>query len=182
MHQKMHAFLSNFCGVQVFPAVAADGNDHGCLADDFVQNARPGTDNDVIDDPQGGIDEHAADADLPGIVGVAADGGGNIGGNGQDGPPAAPGEKQGRHLQRAENPAHGLAFQKRVFAAQAERPHGIQNVTDAAGHRPQHQQVGGIAKIGKKLDTEKILVAFALKGQKKQSRSQYSDGLDKKIL
>ena len=65
--------------IQVLPAVAEDGQDHGGFCENLVKNSRPGAYQDIINDPQGGIDEHTHHPDGASVAGVAADGGCNVG-------------------------------------------------------------------------------------------------------
>lgn len=95
--------------VQIFPPVSEDGNDHGEFRYDFIKDSCPGADHNVVYYPQWGIDECSGNPDFLTIMGIAADGRGDICCHGQNGNPPRPGEHKSEQMKRAENATHGLA-------------------------------------------------------------------------
>ena len=95
--------------VQIFPPVSEDGNDHGEFRYDFIKDSCPGADHNVVYYPQWGIDEYSGNPDFLTIMGIAADGRGDICCHGQNGNPPRPGEHKSEQMKRAENATHGLA-------------------------------------------------------------------------
>ena len=163
--------------IQILPSIAENGYDHGYFRDDLVQNPRPGADDSIVNNPQRRINKHPHEADLLRTVRIPADRRRNIRGHRQNRPPAVPGENQRRHLHDAQRGAHGFPFQKAAPASQTKGANRVQNIADPAGDRAQHQQMGGVAQIGNKLDAEQRPVAFALVRQEKQNRPEKADRL-----
>ena len=125
--------------VQILPSVSEDGDDHGKFSYDFIKDSCPGADHYVVYYPQRGIDEHSGNPDFLTVMGIAADGRGDIGRHGQDGNPSRPGEHKREQLHRAENAAHGLAPCKGPFASQAEGTNCVDNIADTAGDGTQQK-------------------------------------------
>lgn len=71
-------------------------------------------------------------------------------------------------MEKADDAAHTPALGKFPFPSQTEGAEGIDNVADSACHCSQENQVDRINKVGQKLDSEQVPVAFALVGKKEQ--------------
>lgn len=95
--------------VQILPPASEDGNDHGEFRYDFIKDSGIGADHNVVYYPQWGIDEHSGNPDFLTIMGIAADGRGDICCHGQNGNPPRLGEHKSEQMKRAENATHGLA-------------------------------------------------------------------------
>ena len=119
--------------VQILPPVPENGNDHGTLRDNFIQDSCPGADHNIIDNPQRRVYEHSGNPDFPPVMGIPADGGSDICRHRQNGYPPRPGKYKGEQLHHTNDGAHGLAPGKFPLAPQAKGTEGIDNVTDAAG-------------------------------------------------
>lgn len=167
--------------VQILQSVPEDGNDHGAFCDNFIKDSSPGTDDNIIYDPQRRIYEHSGDPDLLPVMGIPADGCGDIGRHRQNGYPPRPCKNKRQGLHRTDDGTHGLAVGKFPFAPQAEGTEGIHDIADAAGDGTQQKQVRRIEQIGQTLHLEQPFVAFALVRRKKQRRSSKSDHLNEHI-
>ena len=111
--------------IKIFPAIPNNGNDHGSFGDDFIENTCPGTNNDIIHDPQGRVNEHTGDTNFACVIRISADRSGDIRGNREDRPPAVPSEDQCDDLKCTDDTTHNAAFQKCIFTAQTERSYGV---------------------------------------------------------
>lgn len=131
--------------VQILPTVSEDGNNHGEFRYDFIQDSCPGADQNVVYNPQRGIDEHSGNPDFLSVIGIASDGRSDISRHGQDGNPPRPGERKRKQLHRAQNAAHGLTARESPLAAQTEGTNRVDNVADAAGDGTQQKQMCRIA-------------------------------------
>lgn len=177
-----HSHLLFLRLAELLPPVTPDGDRHGKLADCLVQNSGPRADDDIINDPQRGVDQHAGKPDLARIVRVTADGGGDVRGHWQQRQPARPREDQRRDLHQADDDAHLCSLRKLPPAAETDRAEGVDDVADRPGDRAEQKQMHGVKQIGQKLHAKQAPVAFALERHKKQQRPDKADHLNPKII